>query len=131
MRPLQFGFQPEVLLLRLMGCHHASLSLHTELHDLLLQPRAFFLQTSLNLFQFGNSLGLHLLGRLMRRLFLRHPLLQRRDLLISPSVFLIGLSQLAMRPLQFGFQPEVSSFRFLHRNPLRLSFGRQLDNLLL
>ena len=48
--------------------------------ELLLKDFAFLLEATLDLFQLGCGLGPCLLGALLRRLFLRDPLLQRGDL---------------------------------------------------
>ena len=90
---LQLDFEPNALLLRLLRRDPLRLPLFPQLRNLLLQRGTVVLQPSLALRQLRGGLCQRLLGGLTSRLLLRHPLLERADLLRRLAIFLIRLLQ--------------------------------------
>ena len=88
-RPFQFGFQMEEVLGRFICRHLFRLPLDRHLGQWLLRRSSFRLKAALGLSRLIGGLGQRLLGRLVGRFFLRHPLLQGSDLFASSPVLLV------------------------------------------
>ena len=91
----QLGVQTKEASLRLLQHDPLRLPLGCHLGEWLLKPSTLILEAALCLFLLIGSLGQPLLGHMVGRFFLRHPLLQRSDLFGGTPVFSVRLLQLA------------------------------------
>ena len=130
---LEFGFQLRGgLCLRLLAGLTGLLFLRHPLlqrADLLRRPVIFLvglLQPSTHRLEFGfqlrGGLCLRLLAGLTGLLFLRHPLLQRADLLRRPVIFLVGLLQPSTHRLEFSLQAKEVLCCFIRRGAVGVLF---------
>ena len=115
---LDLSFQANEVLRCFIRGSTVSLLLLAQLRHLLLKRRLFLLEMALGLLQLPDGLALALLRHLASPLFLRHPLLERADLLSHPAIFLRGLLQLLSDHCQLITQSPLGlikrAFKLLH-----------------